>query len=122
MIKILLLKINNWSYGLEGIRLKDEDADRAAEILSWHLISWDVDNNYAPVFDFLQEGTESYPYDLEPVDEVRTVILWETEKVNLPKEVYYCVKDSNFWDFNRWDIAHMNDYYEHFKIYDGYDF
>ena len=122
MIKMLLLKIKNWSYEITDTRLDEKDAERAAEILSKHFVSWNAENNFAPIFDFLYEGSESYPDDNYSDEDIRTCILSETERAELPKEVFECVKANWSWDYDNWDIDYMNDYYKHFKIYDGYEF
>ena len=114
LIKKLLLKIRTWSYTLSDIEITDEEADKAAKILAPHLVSFNNSKEFAPVFDFCLDGSMSA--------NEHTNTLSVEEKQGLPSEVFICVTDSSYWDYQNWDVMNMNDYYCHLKIYEGYDF
>lgn len=118
LLKALFVRMGGWNDEDSEERLSKEEAEKAAEILAPHLISFRGDEYLIPVFDFqlsdmyLAWRTGGYHRDG----------LSSKERESLPGSVLLRVTEDYSWHYNEWYIRSLNEYYKHLKIYDGYEF
>ena len=118
LLKTMFMKCGGWTISDREKRLSEKDAEKAAEILAPHLVTFSPDDFLIPYFDFqltdMYMGWNTGGYHNEG--------LTTEEKEALPGVVLIRVTDPNYWSYYEWYIKSLNSYYKHFKMYEGYDF
>ena len=118
LLKTMFMKCGGWTISDSEKRLPEEDAEKAAEILAPHLVTFSPDGHLIPYFDFqltdmyMGWNTGGYHNDGLSTD----------EKEALPGVVLTRVTDPTYWSYYNWYIKSLNSYYKHFKMYEGYEF
>ena len=117
LLKTLFMKCGGWTISDSEKRLPEEDAEKAAEILAPHLVTFSPDY-LIPYFDFqltdMYMGWNTGGYHNDG--------LTSDEKEALPGVVLTRVTDPGYWSYYHWNIKSLNGYYKHFKMYEGYEF
>ena len=123
MLKFLYSKLRGvktdayYNFYYTDEKLTEEEIQRTARILSSHVVGFTPDDYMYPIFDF-EEYAEYNHYEEKELNYTAHGLISDEEINMLPLMVLS--KLMHIWNCDFSDIN--NDYYKHFKFYEGYEF